>query len=120
VVENYYSLAGLNVSEASRAHHIAEQITLAADFKWTLVFLALGILSAIFLRFYWSNLWNLASASLLLGAIAGIIGVFVYPFKIIFGMELINAALLMSFITLVAAGIAFQFGAVRQHFLRGY
>ena len=118
-VENYFSFAALRPGLAD-AQQLAERVTVAAEIKWLLVFVAVGILGSIFLRSNWRNLWNLAAVLLMLGALAGIVGTFTYSYRPVFDMELVNLALIAEFLILVIAGIAFQFRILRRHFLRGY
>jgi len=110
--ENYYSLQGLSATRATAAQ-IAADIRFSAEIKWTLIFIAIGILSSIFWRAGRKNRWNAAALLLALGAVSGIVGTFTYP-------PLVTSALGAEFLVILAAGIVFQFDPVRKHFLRNY
>lgn len=118
LAENYYSLFALNQT-GGNLDRAAEWISFAAHSKWTLIFAALAILALIFWRSDWRNLWNIAALLMVLGAIIGIIGTFFYPLNFL-SMPMVTVALILEFLILVTVGAAFQIGAVRQYFTRGY
>ena len=103
--ENLYCYKALESSISGKS---ADVISWASYVKWIFIFAATGISSAFFRR---GGGWQIAAGFLLLSSAAGLAGLFFYH-------RIVNISLIVQLLTVLLAGILFQFSACRTSFLQ--